>query len=470
MKKRLLSFLIVVLIVFGAFCAPNTIYASETTRYTSVMEDLKKSPNFSVFNFPQIRHNFSLEVITVAEGADGDLFVYVYQPTGSFCSFYATSINISKTLENPSFRNYALEFINCNETLYKYRVKDFEISSGEMRYCVISSIFRSFIKFYDTAATHENSIAEVAYDVSKEFVFRTVDNESVVSCFNIETITVTDKFVGFVRYPPGYSFALNARTCDSHFVAFSTNKPIERLFEADVSFVKQEYAYSFSTVTSSESFGDQVSETVNLTYKDKVNYTPSGIFAPTFTWDRIESVEDFIDNVDETRVYSGGIIGVSYGTPLTSDAKQALVGKTWVLRFTETEYTYEHYSSGFSYNIYENSSFVGEVSILRLKFETDGVTYDLGVIDNKQTGSGSPVNTVTRQISLNPDFNFSFDFDWLKYLLAAIMLFAILALFAPLLPYIVKGIIWLITLPFKVISSILKALKKQRKNKPKRGK
>lgn len=33
---------------------------------------------------------------------------------------------------------------------------------------------------------------------------------------------------------------------------------------------------------------------------------------------------------------------------------------------------------------------VGDVSILRLKFKTDGVVYDLGVVDNKQSGSTDP--------------------------------------------------------------------------------
>ena len=46
---------------------------------------------------------------------------------------------------------------------------------------------------------------------------------------DIETITITDKFVGFVRYKDGFKLYVGA--CDSHFVAFNTDKPIDKLLE-----------------------------------------------------------------------------------------------------------------------------------------------------------------------------------------------------------------------------------------------
>ena len=58
----------------------------------------------------------------------------------------------------------------------------------------------------------------------------------------------------------------------------------------------------------------------------------------------------------------------------------------WVLRFAETEYT----SSASAYVYVQNGTRISDVTILRLKFETDGVVYNLGVVDNKQTSSTTP--------------------------------------------------------------------------------
>ena len=116
----------------------------------------------------------------------------------------------------------------------------------------------------------------------------------------------------------------------------------------------------------------------------------------------------------------------------------------------------------------EESMKVSDVTILRLKFETDGVVYNLGVVDNKQSpGEGQqPDNENTDEWEF-PSFG---NKDWEKILGAVLLLIAliiIVVLFAPILPYIIKLVIWLILLPFKlvasVVKSIAKAIKKSRK-------
>ncbi len=91
---------------------------------------------------------------------------------------------------------------------------------------------------------------------------------------------------------------------------------------------------------------------------------------------------------------------------------------------------------------------VGDVTILRLKFETDGVVYNLGVIDNKQTGSNDPINDTDINIDVNPTIKDGLkkNFKWLLVLLCTLI--AIVAL-APLFPYLIKGIVWLFTFPLK---------------------
>ena len=48
-----------------------------------------------------------------------------------------------------------------------------------------------------------------------------------------------------------------------------------------------------------------------------------------------------------------------------------------------------------------SSTLVGDVSILRLKFMTNGKTYNLGVIDNKQNGVGWELDF---SINIGPSF------------------------------------------------------------------
>ena len=64
-------------------------------------------------------------------------------------------------------------------------------------------------------------------------------------------------------------------------------------------------------------------------------------------------------------------------------------GKDWVLRFFESTFQIIASANG---NYSETNTEVTDVTILRLKFETDGKTYNLGVVDNKQQGDGKPDN------------------------------------------------------------------------------
>jgi len=132
-----------------------------------------------------------------------------------------------------------------------------------------------------------------------------------------------------------------------------------------------------------------------------------------------------------------------------------LQGKHWVLRFAETEYTL--WSGDSSYGKF--ATMVGDVTILRLKFETDGIVYNLGVIDNKQTGSPEPSNTTSVKVSLNDQGR---GFLWL------ILLILLVILLAPILPYVIQFIIFIISLPFRMTGWLFKLVKRRREDKDER--
>ena len=103
------------------------------------------------------------------------------------------------------------------------------------------------------------------------------------------------------------------------------------------------------------------------------------------------------------------------------------------MRFAETEHTeFENASGLYSWNRYA----VGNVTILRLKFVTAGVTYNLGVVDNMQTGSSIPSNITGTKIELSEGFS-----DFLQILLiivGAVILIALLPVVLKVLSVVCK--------------------------------
>ena len=443
-----IAVLIVTLCVFltGAQSFLAVAAESENEKTASgVIEDLSKDASFNAANYPSNAKDYSLSVMQLAESADKELFVYVYQPSGD--KVKASSINISTTINDDiSFFNYSLELLNFEGTLFKYKVANFEVKKDPVRYYAISSIYRPFDAGIGDKKSGNNTINEVNYAVNRQYCFGEINGKPYVSCVDIETIVITDKFVGFVRYKDGFKLYVGA--CDSHFVAFNTDKPIDKLLEADVYYTSQPYSWLFALgVGQNETFGEKKDNYAYLKYTDKVEHTGDGFFAGTYKWDRIQTVDDFINGENREDVYHGAVLDVKVSSKLTDEALNELKGKKWVLRFVETSYTL---SSGANGSTSTKSTLIGNVTILRLKFETDGITYNLGVIDNKQTGSAEPSNSTDIKVEPNATG---------KGIIYLILFVLLLVLLAPLLPYVLNAVIFIISLPIKLVSEIAKLIK-----------
>ena len=455
-KKRLaimlLAFVLGISAVITAAQVPVIAKAESTVTYTNVLEDLQRDGSFSKENYPEKATDYSLQIIQLAESSDKELFVYVYQPSGQLKGLVASSINISTTINDAvSYHNYKLELLNADGVFFKYKVSDFVVKDDAVRYYAITSVYRKWDKTIDPATGNDNTVTEVNYNVSKQYAFGTINGKPYVNCVDIDTIVVTDKFVGFVRYENG--FTLYNSACDSHFVAFNTDKPIDKLLEADVYYTTQSYNWNWTAfVGEKETFGTKQDNYSYLKYTDKVEHTGEGWFAGTYKWDRIQTVDDFISGENRENIFHGAVLDVKVSTKLTDSALNELKGKKWVLRFTETAYSFTPDYTGTG-SQYSSSTVVGDVTILRLKFETDGITYNLGTIDNKQTGGKDPSNSTDIDVSLN---------DTGKKLAALIMLILAIILLAPVLPYILKAVVWIVMLPINGIAALIKAIKRKR--------
>ena len=455
-----IAVLIVTLCVFLTGAQSFSAVAAENEKTASgVLEDLSKDASFSAENYPSSAKDYSLQIIQLAESTDKELFVYVYQPSGD--KVKASSINISTIINDDiSFFNYSLELLNFEGTLFKYKVTGFEVKKDPVRYYAISSIYRPFDAGIGDKKSGNNTINEVNYAVNKQYCFGEINGKPYVNCVDIETIVITDKFVGFVRYPDGFKLFTGAGACDSHFVAFNTDKKIDKLFEADVYYTTQKVSYDFFTEDSpfSIKFGDSKTDNyAYLKYTDKVEHTGGGFFAGTYKWDRIQSVDDFIKTEDRTTVYYGAVLNSKVSSKLTDEALNELKGKKWVLRFTETSYNKAPKSGmGAATYYHAETTMVGNVTILRLKFETDGITYNLGVIDNKQTGSTEPSNSTDIKVEPNATG---------KGILYLTLFVLLLVMLAPLLPYILNAVVFIVSLPIKLVSEIIKSSKEKRKER-----
>ena len=458
-----IAVLIITLCVFLTGAQSFSAVAAENEKTASdVLEDLSKDASFNAANYPSNVKNYSLSVIQLAESADKELFVYVYQPSGD--KVKASSINISTTINDDiSFFNYSLELLNFEETLFKYKVMNFEVKKDLVRYYAISSIYRPFDAGIGDEKSGNNTINEVNYAVNRQYCFGEINGKPYVNCIDIETIVVTDKFVGFVRYPDGFKLFTGAGACDSHFVAFNTDKKIDKLLEADVYYTTQKVSYDFFTEDSpfSIKFGDSKTDNyAYLKYTDKVEHTGGGFFAGTYKWDRIQSVDDFIKTEDRTTVYYGAVINSKVSSKLSDEALNDLKGKKWVLRFTETSYDKSPRSGmGAATYYHAETTMVGNVTILRLKFETDGITYNLGVIDNKQIGSTEPSNSTDIKVEPNATG---------KGIIYLILFVLLLFLLAPLLPYVLNAVILIVSLPVKLISEIIKLIRSSKEKRKER--
>ena len=420
-------FLLILIVV--STVSGTSVSSAESIIYSSVLEDLKKDASFNENLYPTIDTDNSLEVLQIAESSSGELFIYIYQPAAKYT---ATSIDFSTTSDENGdfifFYNYKLRLLSQSGVFSKYLVENFEVADDEVRYYNITDVYRTFDETVDEQPSGDGNITtEVAYAVGQLWAAETKDGNVEYSCVVTDVLEVTAKYVGFLRYEDG--FFLSGSSCDSHYIAFSTDKFIENLYEAEVT-----YTQKFGTkIFGSTSYGDLEKKYIVIDYTDVAVSTDNVLFKD-YSWDRVQSTKDFL---------------LIEGDKLTDAAKTSIANCDWILRFAETPYVYG------TLGLAETFCRIENVSLLRLKFESFGKVYNLGVVDNKTTGKATPDNK-----SWWNDLIAS-----ILSILGAIVVIALLVLFFPILRPIVGAVLngiwfviknifiglwWLISAPFSV--------------------
>lgn len=147
----------------------------------------------------------------------------------------------------------------------------------------------------------------------------------------------------------------------------------------------------------------------------------------------------------------------------------------YLFRYAQTEYVNHEvavYSKGddgaiikgFGYDYVNTNAYFAEMWV-QLDFDIIDVTMTKNGVDTVIPVVMSPVDLAadaTPLVITNEDGP-----DWLLIILAVLLLLLLLVLLWPVLPYVIKFVIWLISLPFKAIAAFANAIKKAATKKPK---
>ena len=432
--KKIVAFLVALLL-----CLPLSIISAgaDTVSVTSPLEDLSACENFNVEDYPADAKDTSLSVIHVAETVDNKVLLYVYNPSQRLV---ASSANISLTETSPDrdildYQLYSLTLSAEDGVFQKYIVDGLAVPDKLVRHYEIASILRPWDAAIDEAPTDDNTIHEVAYEVGYMWSYLSGDDgQYVVNRRNV--ITVTNKHVGFIRYKE-VDAIIYSSAMDSHYVAFSTDKQIDKLLTVDLIYKGEETYYGnpegILALDPNPDDYDSIGPIVVRLTSEQVFKEDSLFWG--YEYERIQSVGDFLKK--ET-------------SSLTTDTLKALSGTEWVLRFAETDYFAREGLGLTLEGWYVECVDISEVVLLRMEFENDGVFYNMGVVDDVQSGDD------------NPDNDGGCDYEWLL-LIAAILIALLIALIligvlAPVLKPLLSALVWVLLLPFKLLWWLIKAL------------
>lgn len=378
-RRKIFIYILVIALVMCAVMLPfatcGVTYAAGTA-YSDVLEDLQKDASFDELDYPSIQKDYSMKIIQIAESESGELFLYVYQPAAQWKELTATSIAMSAEREPKEFRIYWLELLDQEGVFQKYKLENFTVSKLATRFYNISEMWREWDAEIDDPSNNDNTIDQVAYSVQQFWTVIGLGDNIAYAMDTVDVVTITHQWAGECRYVDGVSgdavFGKFERThTDLHFVAFSCNYNITKLFEAEVSYVSRDVEYSYSSFKDynyNYIYGEYSDpQYVTLSSDDDPLHNPThGIFGHDHEWKTIRSVSEFIETEE-----------------LTEESKTKLKKDQWVLTFISTPVYTRYHAADVDYD--RKVTEISEVAILRLKFEAHGKTYNLGVVANKVT-------------------------------------------------------------------------------------
>ena len=455
MKYRACALLLLVATLLGVLvCLPLQVRAA--SQYSSVLSDLKRDKNFKAEDYPADENDVTVRVIQIAEGDDGELFLYVYQPGAEKCERRATYINMSlqnRTEKSPSYNLYSLTWLSSDGVFAKYIVNGFKVKSDLYRYYNIATIYRAWDAQVDApAAEADDTVGHVGFEVGNCFCVYYYNGLPVYENEKVDVVDIDIKAVGIVRYTEGFKFYLDK--CDSHFVAFSVeNFNVDKIYDATIVYTTQTYSFLSSEHGVEEEYGKPVTEPHKISEKEKGSNVGDGLFGVKYTWDRIVSIDQFEKQLED------------FKNEDITFTKGGLGSAQYVFQFLETDYEIAMGEGWYSKELTK----VTDVGVLRLHFLSEGKVYNLGVVSDLVSDDGIP----DYEITIGDNFE---NQDWwqkIMMILCLILLVTLLTAFAApvgaFLKVIINGftflfkmLLRLLSLPLKLLRTLFKGSKSRR--------
>ena len=385
MLKRILTIIVLFALIItmggGVISSALTVRAEELT-YSNVLDDLQKDPTFDAATFPGKPDDVSVQLIQIAESEDGQLFLYVYQPSNDTidlkCMSVSISVGFSSNGQGLDPKLYDLILVSSEGVFDKYLVNGFSLPDEAYRYYNIVSLYREFNSAVDEVTDVETS--EKAYSVGQQWCAYTVNDKLVYEMNTFETVDIEYTLVSKVIFKNGMMWGnlvgLNEK-CHAHYIAFNCEEYIiKKIFDADLTFTSEELLVTYSTDLGQSTTSSSGKETKYLTLSssDIMRFEGEGLLPKKFSWNRIMTASDFLETLNENDL-----------VPNEND-KNLLENSQWVFSFVETP-TSSTTQMGVTTHSYTE---ITDISVLRLHFQDNtGKIYDLGVVSDKVNSTGT---------------------------------------------------------------------------------
>ena len=414
------------------------VYADEI-EYTGVLEDLQKDNSFNQAEYDNTSLHSQTELIQIAESKNHELFIYLHV-VGTDKGFEKISFSVATSFSELDFRSYNMDLVSSKDGFYKYIVKEFKTPTDSLYRIAISRIEFPVAR----AAEGTQQVTYEYFPIEQIWMVQKINGEINYSFEYLQTIVVTDKYVGShnAGVDGGFTWGYQYRSwTDTFYIAFSTDLLMENLLEAQIEYTIN-YVDPLGKVVSK---GDSSKPSNVVIKSDDVSNFENDTFSIFWgvSW----------NTGTEKRTFKSILKPADFkkNTGITIPKRADKTEFDWVVTFYNKTYTYDW--PGVKIGCWPVPV---DTTILRLKFETNGVCYNLGVLDNRTS-------------YIPPALSFSSDslWDWLtknwKWLVIGIVALFALILFAPLLPVVfsalsslfvmlLKGLLWIITAPFKLIA------------------
>ncbi len=219
----------------------------------------------------------------------------------------------------------------------------------------------------------------------------------------------------------------------------------------------------------SYSYGDRSDlQRLTLTGEQEGGNAGDGFMGIKYTWKRIQTSADFKKTVE-----------------LSGDALTEVNKTKWVLIFLETPFEESEVATMAGHEKRQNGTMVSDVTILRLKFVTKGVTYNLGTVSDKVTEGEKPSGGAKKlgwldllckwleQVTGVPALVWKIIICALPFVILLPILSAVFPVVGQALAavfkgvglgivWLFKGLWWLVCLPFRGIAALVRKIKEKK--------